>query len=359
MDREWALDSVDILIVGGGIAGLSTAYHLAKAGVGSVALMDREMVPGFYASGHNAAIARQLTGRLEHSQLAVQGRRQLTEAGLLRETGGRLLAMETGKLDGLEAEAAQLGVAVSRGAGSGLNGLNAAEHLAIDSDGVIDIHGLLGFCAKGARDAGAKLRFGCAVETITATEDGFELRSSEGPLRARTLVNAAGAWASELGRRAGGLDLRLKPLRRHLAFSDMDSSVGDPWAWWVDRPFYLRPESDGVLLCPCDEAEAPLPLPGRQPEIDPKALMGMGETLAELAPALIDAPLIRAWCGLRTFAPDRRFVIGWDPVKPCLFWVAGLGGHGMTTGLAVGELAAGLIATRDAHDLSPARFHRG
>ena len=84
--------------------------------------------------------------------------------------------------------------------------------------------------------------------------------------------------------------------------------------------------------------------------------MGLGPTLAELAPALMDAPLVRAWCGLRTFAPDRRFIIGWDPVNADLFWVAGLGGHGMTTGLAVGELAAELLLKRSSHALAPSRF---
>ncbi len=59
---------------------------------------------------------------------------------------------------------------------------------------------------------------------------------------------------------------------------------------------------------------------------------------------------------LRTFARDRKFVIGWDPLNPRLFWVAGLGGHGMTTGLAVGRLAAGLLMQDRDHDLSPRRF---
>ena len=78
----------------------------------------------------------------------------------------------------------------------------------------------------------------------------------------------------------------------------------------------------------------------------------------DLAPGLEDHGIARAWSGLRTFAPDRKFVIGWDPVNPRLFWVAGLGGHGMTSGLAVGRLAASLMdldaGTR--HPLSPARF---
>ena len=67
-------------IIGGGIAGLSTAFHLARAGQRGIVLLEREDHPGTYASGHNAAIARSLTGRLEHSTLTAEGRRRLDSA---------------------------------------------------------------------------------------------------------------------------------------------------------------------------------------------------------------------------------------------------------------------------------------
>ena len=108
------LDTVDILIIGGGIAGLATASALAGSGK-TIALVDREVVPGFYASGHNAGMARALTGRIEHSRLAVEGRGRLAELGLLNPTGGLLLAMDPARLDALEAEAAELSVEIHRG----------------------------------------------------------------------------------------------------------------------------------------------------------------------------------------------------------------------------------------------------
>lgn len=352
------MDTVDILIIGGGIAGLATAAALAGKGrsaTKSVALLDRELVPGFYASGHNAGMARALTGRIEHSRLAVEGRGRLAEEGLLDPTGGLLLAMDPAALDPLEAEAHALGVEVVRGAGSGEPGLNAAAHLRMPGDGVINIHGLLGLCARRAREGGAALHYGEEVKAIHPEADGFRVDTARGAFFATTLVNAAGAWASSVGRQAGGLDLALQPRRRHLAWSDQPFAPR-PWAWWVDRPFYARRESGGTLLCPCDEGEVPLPPQGLQPATDAGAMEPLAATTAELAPGLEDAPLVRAWSGLRTFSPDRRFVIGWDPVNPRLFWVAGLGGHGMTTGLAVGELAAKLLLERGEHDLSPRRF---
>lgn len=349
----------DIVVVGGGIAGLSTAFHLAQSTAQRVLLLEREVMPGFYASGHNAGIARQLTGRPEHTRLAVEGRNRLAKAGLMTATGGLLLAMEASALDPLDAEAKVFGIPVERRLGAGLEGMNASAHLSIPSDGVIDVNGLLGHCAQGARKAGAILRFGCEVRGIETSEQGFRVETSEGPIEATTLVNAAGAWAGELGRRAGGLDIALRPLRRHLAWSDQaPGSYGEdePYAWWVDRPLYLRPESGGLLMCPCDEDEVPLPLSGQQPKTEPLAFEGLAESMRELAPGLIDHCLTRAWSGLRAFAPDRRFVLGWDPVNSNLFWVAGLGGHGMTTGLAVGRLAAELFQQRGEHELSPKRL---
>ena len=76
------LESAEILIIGGGVAGLATAFHLAQAGQKGIMLVEREDQPGFYASGHNAGICRQLTGRAEHTALTLQGRARLALAEL-------------------------------------------------------------------------------------------------------------------------------------------------------------------------------------------------------------------------------------------------------------------------------------
>lgn len=350
------VDTAEVAIIGGGIAGLSLAFHLAQAGQQGIVLLEREDQPGTYASGHNAAVARTLTGRDEHTALTVAGRQRLAEAGLMTASGGLLVSAEPGPLDAFEAEARRHGVDVQRGAGIPLPGLKAAEHLAIFGDGVIDIAGLLRACAEGARAGGADLRFSCAVSSLRATEAGFELDTDRGPLHAKTLAVAAGAWAGELGALAGSR-IAFTPLRRSLVWSAAPHPRQEPWAWWVDRPFYMRPESGGLLMCPCEEATVPLPARGRQPDNDAAVLEGLYASLRELAPHLAERPVTRYWTGLRTFAPDRRFVIGWDPWNPRLFWSAGLGGHGMTSGLAVGRLAAGCyLRHTTAGPLDPTRF---
>jgi glycine/D-amino acid oxidase-like deaminating enzyme len=352
-----AQEQAEILIIGGGIAGLSTAFHLARAGQKGVLLLDREELQGFYASGHNAGIGRQLTGRAEHTALTLEGARRLHESGLIDGSGGLLLGAERGGTEALAAEAAHFGLPVGRGAGAVLPGLRAEEHLTIPSDGVIDIDRMLSHCAEGARAHGARLRFGWEVRAIQSFADGFEVETDHGLVRAKRLVNAAGAWCGELGRLAGGLDLTFKAPRRHLIWSNAPHPSHQPWAWWADRPLYVRPESGGLLLCACEEQEIELPSRHGQPENDEGILEHLFGSLRELAPSLADLPIARVWCGLRTFAPDRRFVLGPDPINPNLFWVAGLGGHGMTSGLAIGERAAqGILGKATMGALDPGRF---
>jgi len=347
----------EILIVGGGIAGLSTAFHLAKAGQKGVVLLDREDLPGFYASGHNAGIARQLTGKAEHTTLTIAGARRLREAALMDHSGGLLLGADLGGTDALAEEAARFGLAIHRKEGTPLPGLKASEHLVIPTDGIIDIDLMLNHCAEGARSQGAQLRFGCEVQAIHPIAGGFEVATDQGTLQTRRLVNAAGGWCGNVGRMAGGLDIAFQPLRRHLVWSNAPYPADQPWAWWADRPLYMRPESGGLLLCACEEQTTPLPARHTQPDNDDGILEGLSASLRELAPSLADLPIARLWCGLRTFAPDRRFVIGYDPINPNLFWVAGLGGHGMTSGLAVGELAAqAILGNQETGILGPGRL---
>jgi D-arginine dehydrogenase len=351
------MEQVETLIVGGGIAGLSMAMHLAEGGRHGILLLDREGQPGFYASGHNAAIARTLTGTPEHTALTVGGVRRLAEASLATASGGLILGAEPGALDALEREADRFGVESVRGSGAVLDGLVAREHLHLPGDGVIDTDGLLRLCADRAKAAGAALRYGCTVESILVGADRFTVQTPQGPVSAWTLVNAAGAWAGPVGSMAGGLALDLRPLRRHLVWSSQSWPADAPWAWWADRPLYLRPESGGLLLCPCDESEVPRPSRGLQPEVDRSVLDGLSASLQAAAPGLGGLPVVRLWSGLRTFAPDRKFVIGWDPVNPRLFWLGGLGGHGMTSGLAVGAAAARAYSGGDPlPGLDPARF---
>jgi glycine/D-amino acid oxidase-like deaminating enzyme len=158
--------------------------------------------------------------------------------------------------------------------------------------------------------------------------------------------------------REAGSRVELRPTRRHLYVTAPDARVDPAWpiTWTDDGPFYARPADGGLMLCACDEVD-----------VDPDALCTVPAVrelaLEQAARHLRDAvaPVARAWAGIRTLTDDGRFVIGADPDVGGLFWVAGLGGHGMTCAPSIGRLAADALldepgAQPAARALAPARF---
>ncbi len=110
-----------------------------------------------------------------------------------------------------------------------------------------------------------------------------------------------------------------------------------------------------MLLCACDQTELP---PG-DPPVEESVKEMLAEKIEKFMPGLSGVSINKGWAGFRTLTSDGRFVIGWDPAVKNLFWVAGLGGHGMTTSAAVGELAADLLIAGPAKSspaFSPERF---
>jgi glycine/D-amino acid oxidase-like deaminating enzyme len=175
-------------------------------------------------------------------------------------------------------------------------------------------------------------------------------------IAAGAVVIAAGAWGASLGASCGA-PLPLQPRRRHLAQLDAGppADPGAPVVWCLGDELYYRPESGGLLACPCDGDPWP-------PELPAPAESGvelLAKKLARLAPRLSEASVRRAWACLRTFAPDGAAVVGPDGRLPGLFWLAGLGGHGMTGGMAAGEILAATFMGRQhplAAALAPSRW---
>ena len=311
-----AAEPCRFLIVGAGLAGASTAWHLRRAGVTEVVLLEKEDVPGVHSSGRNAAMLR------EHmDDPALQA--------LARESAAALRAGEH---------------APFRATGSVL--VQGGRRIEAPQDGVVDVAALLhGFLA------GQDVRYGVTCEGLETREDGVLVRTTQGAFDAQVVVNAAGPWAGVLG------DLPLEPRNRHLFVSTPDAAIDPaaPFLWDLDHGYYLRPESGGWLLCACDESPA---APGDYVE-DPDVLESLGRKLRRHVPALADVRIARRWVGQRTFARDALPVVGFDPRAPRLFHVAGLGGHGVTLSVAVGRLAADLLRGRartEAELLAPGRL---
>ncbi|MBI5494436.1 MAG: FAD-binding oxidoreductase [Deltaproteobacteria bacterium] len=344
-----------VVVVGGGIAGLATAWQLARLGA-RVCLVEMEPAAATHASGRNAAIFRSVDMHPDTAGLATRSRALLNDLGVpgaLRARGVLLLGPED-RVDALATRAREHTVRHERLDPNGcarraplVAGGGGTGGLWVPGDGVLDVHAVVQALLGRLRAAGAEVLLGCPV-ALSVTPGGAQVRLADGTVRqGGAVVLAAGAWSSALAGRAG-LGLPLRAMRRHLAHlggvENVDAEHPVVWGTGPDE-VYFRPESGGLLASPCDEAEGP---PG-EPPIDETVAALLAERLGRLAPAVAGAQLRRLWTCQRTFAPDREFVLGPDPRAPSVVWATGLGGRGMTCGLALGELAA-----RAALGLAPA-----
>jgi D-arginine dehydrogenase len=344
---------VDVVVIGAGFAGASVAAALTRAGVASGLILERELLPGSHASGRNAAMARQLEADPVLRKLAIEGVQRLrakTVAGspVLRQSGGLYLthgephpaAEWCAQLHEQCVPAELLSAVKARQRFPFLNRFEFDYALFCPTDGIVDIHALLSDLLAEARRAGFEIITDCACESLIV--DGSVVRgvrTPRGEVSARIVVDAAGAWAGCVGRESAPLPL--KRLRRHL-FVCGDAGLfprDAPLVWDLDVGYYVRPEGEGLLLCPCDETEHPPDIP----EVDPEAEDLLVDKLLKYAPGLANITLRRSWACLRTFAPDRLPIIGWDPDIDGLFHVSGLGGFGVTTSLAIGDVASTLF----------------
>ena len=366
--------SFDYVIIGAGFAGAATAYHLTRRGVTDILILEQESIPGFHASGRNAAMIRQCVSDPALLGLTARGAAFLRDLPSdwpvlvdFKRNGSLLLGSEAG-WERLQRDA-ELGRTLGIGvelwspakAKKHVPALEGAEFdgaVWCSTDGIIDIHALLSGYLKAATAKGARIRYGSRVTAIEAAPNrALELLTEGEKIRTKVLINASGAWANTIAQLAGAAPLPLHPCRRHLFVSrplDWGHS-GWPFVWDVSHDIYFRPEGEGLLLCPCDQEE----LPAGDPPVDASMQELLAEKIERYIPGLESVAISRGWAGFRTLSSDGRFIIGWDTKGGDLFWVAGLGGHGVTTSWAVGELAADLILrgpNENAEPFSPTRF---
>ena len=349
----------DVLVVGGGLAGLSVAAELASP---QLRLFERLPHMGGGASADNAGMVRRL-GEDPY------------ERALAMRTHARLLALDaapdfspgcsrqTGALLGLVDELEHLhdGVAHLRQAGvpvSWLRGPALAERAPmlvgsplrgawwLPEARVAEASGLIEGLRRRALRLGADLQNNVEVLDLDVEAGrvaGLWVSDGAGPRRvaAPTVVLAAGAWCAGLAQRAG-LDRALIPLRRSLMISHggPPAPPDHPWVWIDDLGVYARPESGAWLVSPCDEAVGWPDGPLGRGEASALSQALAAEKIGRWFPSLGPAAWRHSWSGLRTFAPDRRPMLGPDPALPGLHWCAGLGGFGVSCGLAAGEAVA-------------------
>jgi D-arginine dehydrogenase len=368
----------DICIVGGGIAGLSLAAELAPHA--NVIVLEAEEQPGRHATGrsvanysetHSTPAVRALTrasrDTLMHPPPDFADRSILTERAVLYF--GR--DDQRAALDALARDASAAGTTIK--ALTSVETLALAPSLRADyvAAGVlepeaydIDVDLLLQARVRAFKRADGRLICGSRLEG--ATRDGTTWRIEAGgrQIAANVLVNAAGAWADDVAMRAGVAPIGFVPKLRSVALLPVDDrDIGAlPFCVDADGAFYLKPDSGRLLLSPMDER----PHPPADAFADDYALAEAMERLTQATSFPARRPS-HSWGGLRTFAPDRTFVIGFDGRAPGFFWLAGQGGAGIQTSPAASSLAAFLVlgdgaASRvpavDPQIVSPQRFQR-
>jgi glycine/D-amino acid oxidase-like deaminating enzyme len=337
----------DILIIGGGIAGVSLAAALT--GSAAVVLAEAEDTLAHHASGRSAALYEPRYGNpaVVALSLASEGAFRGME-GVLSPRGIMLVAGRDEE-PAARAEAAAMELdeiapdeAVARVPILRRNALvyaAAAEH-AWD----IDTDLLLQGYSRTARAAGAQFLTRAPV-TALMREGGFwRAETAAGTVRARVVVNAAGAWADRVAAMAGVRPMGLTPLRRSMA--RIPAPGGQDVARWpmvfgAGEAWYFKPDAGALIVSPAEEDPVEAPHDAFADD------MVIAEGLARYE-AMVTEPVrrvIATWAGLRTFSPDRAPVIGWGSAEG-FFWLAGQGGYGFQSCPAAARLAADLILGR-------------
>ena len=364
----------DILIIGGGIAGLSAAAALSSHA--KVAVLEAEQQIGFHSSGRSATMLHYALGdRLVRAlTLASRGFFDDPPDDFAEVPIGRPMPVliharddEREELDALEADISPFAT-LDRLDARGVHELcpllkEDAVHGIADRRGIrLDPHALLQGNLRQLRRRGGELVTGARAAVIKRVRDVWEVTSEKGDVfSAPILVNAAGSWVDVIAKLAGVRPLGFEPKRRTIITFDAPSGTAIdalPFAKTVGDELYFAPESGRLFASPMDEV--PSEACDAQPDDYEVALAAW--RMEERTIVKVDR-IHSKWAGLRTFAPDRHPVVGFASGAEGFFWLAGQGGFGLQTSPAMSAIAASLIASTlwpvedvSAEELSPNRF---
>ncbi len=336
----------DFLVIGGGIAGISAAAHLAQ--LGSVLVLEAESALGYHASGRSAAMFLESYGNATVRALNSASAAVHRDSGVLSRRGFLMVAAadQEGRF---ETEHVAFGAdRISVADATGLWPILDAGHCtraAFFADAHdIDTDRLLQHFARQARNSGAEILTDQSVTAIRRTDTGWIVETPTGEHRARRLVNAAGAWADQIALLAGIPALGIQPYRRSMARLPAPGGLDTrdwPFVDEVTEAWYAKPDAGGWIVSPADEDPV-------EPQDAWADDMVIAEGLARYQPfATQDVTRVETtWAGLRSFAPDRALVLGPDPLDTGFLWCAGQGGYGFQTAPAAARLLADLAAGR-------------
>jgi D-arginine dehydrogenase len=345
------MDRVDVLIVGGGIAGASLGARLA--GDMSVLIIEAEDMCGRHATGRSAAFWQaSLGGDTPERRLSLASKPMFdanwpgSDTPLLRPRGTLHLTREGGEAFGEVGDLSgeflpvHLGRAELDGLVPGLRRQwTGAWYEATCAD--IEVAAFHNACLRATRRQGGAVRTDATL--LEARPDGllWQVETSAGTIETNVLVNAAGAWGDDVAVRAGVMPIGLTALRRTVVQLRVGrTGVRDvPFVTDSHESFYFKGEGDNsVWVCPLDET--PVEACDVAPdELDVAIAIDRFEKAVDWPVEAVE----RKWAGLRTFAPDRGMKFGFDPEADGFFWCVGQGGMGIQTAPAASLLCAALI----------------
>jgi D-arginine dehydrogenase len=343
----------DVIVIGGGIAGISAAAELAADM--SVLVVEAEARLGYHATGRSAAIFIRNYGNATLRALNAASAPFLSAPEGVSDTG--LLSPRGEMLVATEPELADLD-AYAQGA-TGLQALTAAEATdlvpilrreriagaIIEWDAQdIDVDRMLAGYHRLLRARGGVVMTQAPVSALRRAGGVWQVTAGGTDHAAPVVVNAAGAWAGGIAAMAGALAVGLRPLRRSAAI--LPAPDGHDIRRWplfasAAEHWYAKPEAGRLMVSPADEDP-----------VDPQDAWPDDMVLAEglhRYEQMVTVPVTRverSWAGLRTFAPDRSPVAGFDPRAEGFFWLAGQGGYGVQTAPALAHLTAALVGGR-------------
>ena len=347
--------SASTLIVGGGIAGLAAAWALARAGARGVELHEQDTQLAMHASSRNAAILRTPmpdpvleAAALEGAQLLRTPPRDLGADSFVDANGVVLLgdplhtpwlqrvvarpqtqALRADRLQALHPLVRSVAPTIQQSATS------VEQAWLVPDEGGIRLGALLAALRSSLEHYGVQVHTRSTITHLEPGRGAYDTQRRFYP--ADRLVVATGAWAQPLAASAGST-LRFQPTRRHLLIAEAGRALDARWpvVWAEQAPFYARVVTRGLLLSSCDEVA----VDAQHAPVDPRVL----STIVERAHARLHVPaqlaVRHAWSCLRTHGPNERFVVGPDPRVPDLWFLAGLGGHGITCALPTALMLA-------------------
>ena len=352
----------DFLVIGGGIAGASIAYHLCDHG--KVLLLEMEEYLGYHSTSRSAALYAQSYGNRVIRALNVASGDFLrnppqgfTEHPLIQPRGVLMLARED-QLENLHVffkETIELSPKlkwIDKEEAIGMIPSLRKDYFSsavFDSESKdIDVNGLHQGFLKGIRNSGGTILTDHPF--LKAEKDGKYWKAilQKTHVHTEVLINAAGAWADQVAQNCGIPSIKLVPKRRTAMLFEPPQDIQCkewPSVVDVDECFYFKPEVEQLLGSPADET--PVKPQDARPQDWDLALA------VERIEKVLNFSITRAtktWAGLRSFVEDKTPVVGYEPEHPGFFWLAGQGGYGIQTSPALSKLAAELVLRNNIPD---------